>query len=1141
MTICAGCRVEFNSVIGHSIHLRRTTNPPCRELYVQSRSYLPHLDDSDSDFFDDTSFLKPPQSPTSSNAGFKATPETVYFKGDFFGDDYREEDFNIIRDEEEELGQVLPQDSSDDDDEYDHVDSWEPPPLMAISRSPSPIGEIDDEDAEEEPGPFVGVRKEAEARFLAAPTVVTFQDAFPGSTAGAAVPVAVISPGLYNQYKRQFGSTEANIWAPFRSKLDWEIVRWAKLRGPGSTALTELLKLDNLQERLGLSFKDSPDLNKIIDSQLPSRPRFQRKEIVIGGEAYDVYFRDIIECIKALYSDPQFTQLLVFLPERHYADKDQNVRLFHDMHTGKWWWETQKNVERNTPGATIIPIILSSDKTVVTLFGNKTAYPIYLTIGSLPKEIRRKPSCHGYILIGYLPTTRLEQITNKASRRRVASNLFHACLSRIIEPLKEAGITGIHMASGDGIIRRCHPIFACYVGDYPEQLLVTLVKNGECPTCEVPHDELGANCDVRHAHQNLDKVLDALASLDEGSTIFARKCREAGVKPVVSPFWEDLPYANIYYAITPDILHELYQGVIKHLVGWIVEIYGAVEIDARCRRLPPNHNIRLFVKGISMLSRVTGHEHDQICRFILGIIIDIPLPNNRSPARLICAVRALLDFLYISQYPIHSTETLNSLDTSLQAFHDNKSIFVDLEIRSNFNIPKLHKAKHYRLAIEALGTTDNYNTEYTERLHIDLAKDAYRSTNHKDEFTQMTKWLERKEKIVYHEKFIQWRLAGEPPPADTTWHPPLYTHRPRIHMSAHPSARGVPLDRLVSDYGAMFFKPALARYIVRMNDPSLTSAPQIERRAQDLNLPFNTVSVYHGIKFWNSDAQGREATSDLLDSVHVRPERLNNRNKKVPARFDTDAIEDLHALIQETPSLYLDELRDWLALEHDLPISITSLHDNLRDLGLTFKLLRKAATERDDTLRSDWMYHVTRNFTAEQIVVLDESSKDGRTFVRHYGRALSGHSPVTRTSLDRGTRYSILPALTLEGYIAVRVVEGSIDGAEFYDFIVNDVLPCMNPFPGPRSVLMLDNCRTHKSIALREAVEVSGCVLLFLPPYSPDYSPIEESFSCLKKYLRRHYARFQGSRFPEQDILEVCFTIITPEKSRGWFRDCGYL
>jgi len=83
---------------------------------------------------------------------------------------------------------------------------------------------------------------------------------------------------------------------------------------------------------------------------------------------------------------------------------------------------------------------------------------------------------------------------------------------------------------------------------------------------------------------------------------------------------------------------------------------------------------------------------------------------------------------------------------------------------------------------------------------------------------------------------------------------------------------------------------------------------------------------------------------------------------------------------------------------------------------------------------------VLSTYSAEQLVVLDESSKDGRTLIRKYGRALSGDDAVLNVSLDRGIRYSILPALTLGGYIAIRAVEGSIDAGEFFDFVVDDVV-----------------------------------------------------------------------------------------------------
>ena len=182
----------------------------------------------------------------------------------------------------------------------------------------------------------------------------------------------------------------------------------------------------------------------------------------------------------------------------------------------------------------------------------------------------------------------------------------------ILKPLEALGVSGLRMTTGDGAVHSCHPIFAIYIGDYPEQVLVAAVKTGECPSCPVPRTELGDPDSVGDPRE-LGPILEALDAVLQGPTAFTNACRNAGIKPVQLPFWKNLPFVNIYRSITPDVLHQLYQGIVKHLIGWVRSICGSAEIDARCRRLPPNHNIRLFTKGISNLSRVTGTEHDQIC------------------------------------------------------------------------------------------------------------------------------------------------------------------------------------------------------------------------------------------------------------------------------------------------------------------------------------------------------------------------------------------------------------------------------------------------------------------------------------------------------------------------------------------------
>jgi len=117
---------------------------------------------------------------------------------------------------------------------------------------------------------------------------------------------------------------------------------------------------------------------------------------------------------------------------------------------------------------------------------------MYLTIGNIPKEIHRKPSCRAYVLLGYLPTTRLENEQNAASRRRQLANLYHTCMAQILSPLRRAGEAGILMTTGDEFTYWNHPLLACFAGDYPEQVLTTATFTGECPVCPIPHGQLGA-------------------------------------------------------------------------------------------------------------------------------------------------------------------------------------------------------------------------------------------------------------------------------------------------------------------------------------------------------------------------------------------------------------------------------------------------------------------------------------------------------------------------------------------------------------------------------------------------------------------------------------------------------------------------
>ena len=297
----------------------------------------------------------------------------------------------------------------------------------------------------------------------------------------------------------------------------------------------------------------------------------------------------------------------------------------------------------------MIPLIIASDKTQLTLFCGKATYLVYLTFGNIPKEICQKPTRHAQLLIGYIPVTKLAGLANKAARHCMLANIFHSRMQTILALIATYGETGIAIVSGDGIWHQCHPIFAVFVGDYPEQSLVTCTYASRCPKCLVPPDQLGDNSTF--PPQDYEEALNTYMLANGEVRAFHAHCHKIRLKPVFHPFWESLPLADIFVLITPDILHQLLQGVMKHLIVWLMAAFEPAAIDTHCRSLLPNHHITLFAKGISNLSHVTGQEHKNMCWILLGLILDLPLPDGHVSTWIIRAVCTLLDFTYVTIAP----------------------------------------------------------------------------------------------------------------------------------------------------------------------------------------------------------------------------------------------------------------------------------------------------------------------------------------------------------------------------------------------------------------------------------------------------------------------------------------------------------
>ena len=512
-------------------------------------------------------------------------------------------------------------------------------------------------------------------------------------------------------------------------------------------------------------------------------------------------------------------------------------------------------------GAAASPVILATDKTQLTQFsGNKSAYPVYLTLGNIPGAIRRRPSEHACILLGYLPVSKVSRVgLTKCEHKARTQRIFHAAMRLIVSPLIKAGKEGIEVTSGDGCVRKVFPVLASYVADYPEQCLVTCSKYGTCPKCQCPADKLGDDkpAEPRTEERTEEIIQHAWQKGGGSSSAVEAECMmldtSGGVK---KPFWTGLPFADIPLSITPDVLHQLYQGVFKHLVSWCQDLLTPEELDNRLRCLPLAHGVRHFKNGISSLSQISGKERKEMACVLLACLV------GKVSKETMLAFRSLLDFIYLAQYLTHDEETLGYLEKALQTFHTNKNMLVELGIRDDFNIPKLHSLLHYAESIQLFGTTDNYNTEMFERLHIDFAKDAWRATNHRDEFPQMVRWITRNEKMALYEAFQKERaldeeLNGEDGEAEANdLAPSSHNSAPvpddivdptmSITIARYPPAPQQHLTAIQNRHRAPGFTTALAQYLNSLQPEELRLT---RRELSQTWLPFSRLDVYHKYKF----------------------------------------------------------------------------------------------------------------------------------------------------------------------------------------------------------------------------------------------------------------------------------------------------
>lgn len=480
----------------------------------------------------------------------------------------------------------------------------------------------------------------------------------------------------------QLRKGDGNVHFPFSGKIEWGLASWMHSSGMPLSKLDEFLKLDYVTNRPP-SFRTGASLHRLME-QLPSGGAEWmctdiKPDYGSTFEPVTMFYRDPLAVIQALLKRPPLHEYTEWAPRRLWSDATKTQRYYTDMSTGDWWWTTQASLPI---GSTLLPVMLGSDKTHLTAFGgDKSAWPLYISLGNIKGRPRNSPTNRAWTLLAYLPIVKFSASNDKERKKTNTTHVnrfFHQCLRFILKPMVAAGTEGITMADSQGNQRLCFPRLAAYLADYPEQVLINVAASNVSPITTAGNKDLGSRQPLppRTYQEIMQRIEEASLKADPNNVkTYHQAAKALGLNGVHIPFWKDLPGYAPELCLAPDILHGGIRFWRDHILSWALWLVDADELDRRLVSIQPVVGFKRFPSGIRHLSQWTGREDRELMRMLVALIAE-----SRKVAQDPRAMRAL--------------QTLQYMANALDQFHANKQVFIDLGARRDGLIRAVLKRDH---------------------------------------------------------------------------------------------------------------------------------------------------------------------------------------------------------------------------------------------------------------------------------------------------------------------------------------------------------------------------------------------------------------------------------------------------------------
>ena len=240
--------------------------------------------------------------------------------------------------------------------------------------------------------------------------------------------------------------------------------------------------------------------------------------------------------------------------------------------------------------------------------------------------------------------------------------------------------------------------------------------------------------------------------------------------------------------------------------------------------------------------------------------------------------------------------------------------------------------------------------------------------------------------------------------------------------------------------------------------------------------------------------------------------------------------------VEEQNDATLNELQEKFHEKTGIFVSSGTISSALKKLKLPRKKKTFHATERENNpeiiqKREEYIQEMP-TIDAQHAVIVDEFGIN-LGMAREYGRASPGQRAEGHRPCNPGENITVIAGLSCHGIIAPLMFPGAINGEMFKVYIEQVLVPELKS----GDVVIIDNLSSHKAHGIEQMLKDSGMTLKFLPPYSPDLSPMEQAISKIKGELRKIAAR---SYEPLVDAVKQALSDVSSNNALGWYKGCGY-